>query len=147
MRRLHLIVAACAAVVSIAACTNTDHPPEFTLPTTDADVAGTFNLTSANGRALPYTAGLSATQELDVAADQIVIASNNTWVDTVQYVVTDLASGNATQTSEATAGTYTIANGKIQFVMTTGGTSIFAGAVTGNTLTVLFNGQPFVYTR
>ena len=147
MRRLPFVVAACAAIVSIAACTNTDHPPEFTLPTTDADVAGTFNLTSANGRSLPYTAGLSANQELDVVGDQIVIASNNTWVDTVQYVVTDLVSGAATQTAEGTAGTYTVADGKIQFVMTSGGTSIFAGAVTGNTLTVLFNGQPFVYTR
>ena len=146
MRRSCLIVAACTAVVALAACNN-DNSPQFTLPTTDADVAGTFNLTSANGRALPYTAAVNGNQQLDVTADEIVIAANNTWVDTTHYVLTDLLSGTAAPDSGASAGTYTIANGQIQFVMTMGGTSIFSGAVTGSKLTVLFNGQPFIYSR
>jgi hypothetical protein len=48
---------------------------------------------------------------------------------------------------DVTGGTYTIADGHINFTMTTGGTSTFTGAVTGNTLLVSFKGTSYIYTR
>jgi hypothetical protein len=45
------------------------------------------------------------------------------------------------------AGTYSIANGQINFVMTEGGTATFVGSVVVNNLAVNFNGQRYVYTR
>ncbi|HEX4684768.1 MAG TPA: hypothetical protein VH277_18770 [Gemmatimonadaceae bacterium] len=144
MRRLYWALVVGVASVT-AACTRDNN--QLTLPITDTNVVGSFNLTSANGRVLPYTAFLTSTAQWDVAADRIVIAADNTWADTTSYNVSDLTTGAVTSQSTATAGTYKIANGQIQFVMTDGGTAIFAGAVQGNTLSVLFNGQPFIYAR
>jgi hypothetical protein len=134
-----------AAVVTAAACARENN--SLTLPTTDANVTGTFTLTSANGRQLPYTAFIDGTQQWDVTGDKIVIAGDNTWVDSTTYLVTELLNGSSSNQASATSGTYKIVSGQIQFVMTTGGSTIFAGSVTGNTLSVLFNGQPFIYTR
>jgi hypothetical protein len=145
MRRLFLLL-----IVSVAGGTTAcarDNNPDLTLPITDTNVVGTFNLISANGRVLPYRAFVTSTAQWDVAADRIVIAADNTWADTTTYNVADFTTGAVSSQSTATAGTYKIANGQIQFVMTAGGTSIFAGSVTQNTLSVLFNGQPFTYTR
>jgi hypothetical protein len=144
MRRTVLLLI--VSSISLAAACGGDNK-DLTLPPTEANVVGTFNLTSANGRLLPYTAFVTSTAQWDLAADRIVIAADNTWADTTSYNVTDFSSGAVTPQLTATAGTYKIANGQIQFVMTVGGTSIFAGAVTGSTLSVLFNGQPFTYTR
>ena len=144
MRRSFLLMLV-SVVGATAACAREDNT--LTLPPTDTNVVGTFNLISANGRALPYTAIVTSTEQWDVAADRIVLAADNTWADTTTYNVANLTTGEVSSRATATAGTYKIANSQIQFVMTTGGTSIFAGAVQGNQLNVLFSGQPFVYTR
>ncbi|HXT18602.1 MAG TPA: hypothetical protein VN706_23445 [Gemmatimonadaceae bacterium] len=144
MRRFVLILIASASLAAVACTRQTD---VFTLPQTDADVTGAFNLTTANGRTLPYTAIVTLTEQQEVVSDQIVILANNTWVDSTSYINTSLVDGSTSTSSTASAGTYKVADGKITFIMTQGGTTIFAGAVTGSTLTVLFNGQPFVYMK
>ena len=145
MRRF---VALCGAMALLAACTNLDSPTnvDFELPTTDANVVGTFILRSANGLVPPYVVTSNSAGTQTLLNDRIVLNSNLTWADTTNYEI-DLATGETQVGGTATAGTYSIANGKINFVMTTNGSTNFTGAVVADTLKVSFQGRPFIYAR
>jgi hypothetical protein len=122
---------------------------DVSLAPTDANVTGTFNLQTSDGVGLPLLAGYTADgqTEIDMSGDQIVIAADNTWTEVTSFRLTSLV--DLTYTSQATnsAGTYNVANNKINFVMTTGGSEVFTGSVIGNTLQVAYNGSRLVYTR
>ena len=120
---------------------------ELNLAPTDANVVGSYTLAAANGRLLPFVVSLTADEELDLTADRFVISADNTWTDTTTYAVKSFTAGTVTARQTGATGTYSIANGQINFIMTTGGTGSFPGSVTGNTLSVLFNGGHFMYSR
>jgi hypothetical protein len=80
-------------------------------------------------------------------SDKIIQQPNNTWVDTVTDTVVNRFDQTTTGRGDATGGTYAIMDGHINFTMTTGGSSTFSGAVTGNSLLVNFKGASYVYTR
>jgi hypothetical protein len=141
MRRLILPL---FAVLAIVACSSDN---SVKLDPTDADVTGTFNLTLAAGQTLPYDAFSTATELFDIATDKIVISADHSWVDTTGYVVFELADGSQSTQTSVSGGTYQVTNSQINFVTTMNGTAAFAGSVSGNTLSVLFNGAKFVYTR
>jgi hypothetical protein len=117
-----------------------------TLGPTDTNIAGTYNLTASNGHSLPVIAFFTATEEWDMTSDQFVIGGDNTWSETTNYVVTAIATGATRTTSSQSTGTYAIANRQINFTITTGNV-LFTGSVSGNTLSVLFNGGQFLYVR
>jgi hypothetical protein len=144
MRRL---LALCGAI-AVAACNSIDSPKQapLTLPTTDANVVGTFLLRSANGNVPPYIVAANNAGTQTLLDDRIVLSSDLTWADTTDYEV-DLATGERNVGLTATAGTYNINAGQINFTMSTGGTLTFAGAVLGDTLYVLSQNHPFVYQR
>lgn len=143
MRRL---LALCGAI-ALAACHSIDSPqPSFTLPTTDANVTGTFLLQSANGSTPPYVIVANSAGTETLLNDRIVLHDDLTWADTTNYRI-DLATGESNLGATATSGSYNISGGHINFTMITGGTATFAGAVVGNTLTVVFQGLPFIYSR
>jgi hypothetical protein len=142
MRRLTLLIAA----LVVAACT-TNETTEMTLPQTDANIVGSFDLTSANGKELPYQAVVTTSEVWTLTADKIVIQPNNTWVDTTSYSVLNRLDQSTAGRGSVTSGTYAVANGQINFTMTSGGSATFVGAVTGATLQVNFNGARYVYTR
>ncbi|MDB4878060.1 MAG: hypothetical protein JWM41_4506 [Gemmatimonadetes bacterium] len=145
MRRLPLILLAVAAL----GCGGSTTPPEalLTLPATDANVVGTFHLVTANGASLPIVAVNSATQQANLTADTLVIVADNTWVETSIFNITSLIDGTQGTARSVSSGTYLIANSQINFTTTAGGTNAFAGSVTGNTLSLVFNNKPFVYSR
>lgn len=138
-------VLAAALVLAVGACKT--EKADLTLPVTETNVTGTFNLTLANGSLLPFTALITNTEVWTMVADKIVIAANNTWVDSTNYTVLNRNDGTTAPRSTATAGTWGIANSQINFVMTTGGTAVFIGAVVGNSLSVNFNNQRYQYSR
>ena len=86
MRRIALLLSA----LVVLGCSS-DNSDELTLPLTDADVAGTYSLTSSNGRSLPFTVLLTADEQWIITSDQFVIASDNTWSETTNYLITALA--------------------------------------------------------
>ena len=143
MRRLPLLLFALVAL----GCG--DSGADVSLAPTDANVTGTFNLQSSDGVGLPLLAGYTSDgqTEIDMSADQIIIAADNTWAEVTSSRFTSLV--DLTSSSQATnsAGTYDISNNKINFVMTSGGTEKFSGSVIGNTLQVAYNGSRLVYTR
>jgi hypothetical protein len=141
MRRLSYL----AVILALLGCEQNSAEP--TLAPTDANVVGSYALSTANGRLLPIVVSLTADEEWDLSADRFVISADNTWTDTTTYAVKSFASGSVTARQTGATGTYAIANGQINFIMTTGGTATFPGSVTGNTLSLLFNGGHFVYSR
>jgi len=120
---------------------------EFVLGPTDANVIGAFNLTNSNGNVLPIVARLTPDEEWDMTSDQLVISANNTWTETSNYKVTTYQTGAISTQQTVSSGTYTVADSKINFVMTVGGNGTFVGSVTGNTLALVYNGGHFFYTR
>ena len=142
MRRIALLLSA----LVVLGCSS-DNSDELTLPLTDADVAGTYSLTSSNGRSLPFTVLLTADEQWIITSDQFVIASDNTWSETTNYLITALSTGGTRTSATQASGGYAISKGQINFTMTTGGTTPFTGSVTGNVLSLLFNGGHFLYSK
>jgi hypothetical protein len=140
MRRLSLLLSALA----ILGCSS--DKDQLTLPKTDADVVGSYSLTSSNGRSLPFIVLLTTDEEWDMTSDQFVILADNTWSETTNYQITTSTGAMRTSSTQA-GGTYSIANGQINFTMTSGGTGGFTGSVTGNILSLLFNGGHFLYSK
>jgi len=141
MRRLSLLL----SVVALAGCMRDSQP--LTLEPTDADVTGTFSLTSSNGRSLPLIVRLTVDEQWDLVSDQFLISSDNTWKETTNYSIKTFATSALSTQQSVSSGTYTISNKQINFVMTVGGTTPFTGSVTGNNLAVLYNGGQFLYSR
>jgi hypothetical protein len=130
---------------SLVACqTATD---TFELGPTEANVSGTFALTTINGGILPVLARLSTVDEWDLTADTLRISNDSTWTETSFYKVTTLADGSVTQSQSIASGIYVVADKQINFTMRVGGTATFVGAVQGSTLTLVFNDNHFVYLR
>jgi hypothetical protein len=141
VRRLALLL----AFVVAAGCSDSVTDP--VLNPTDANIAGTYNLATANGHLLPIVARLTADDEWDITSDQIVIAADSTWTETTNYRITTFGTGVVSTQAGISSGTYSIANRQINFIMTVGGTATFTGSVTGNNLSLLFNGGQFSYTK
>jgi len=144
MRTLALIAAVGLAVASAACSVD---KPDLTLPTTDANVVGSFNLVTADNHLLPFIAIITSTEAWELDADRIVLASDNTWVDSTAYTVQDLSSSSIGPKVTVATGTYAIADGLITFTKTSGGSGIFTGSVFSNSLAVNSAGKRYLYTR
>jgi len=142
MRRAALLLSA----LVVLGCSSDNSDP-LTLPLTDANVVGSYSLTSSNGRSLPFTVLLTADEQWVITSDQFVIASDNTWSETTNYLITALSTGGTRTSSTQASGGYAISNGQINFTMTAGGSTPFTGSVTGNVLSLLFNGGHFLYSK
>jgi len=132
---------------SLLGCLSAADSTPFELPPTDANVSGTFALTTIHGGGLPVLARLSSAEEWDLAADTLRISGDSTWTETSFYNVTTLADGTVNQSQSIASGVYVVADKQINFTMRVGGTSTFAGSVQGSALTLLFNDNHFVYLR
>jgi hypothetical protein len=119
----------------------------FELGPTDANISGTFALTSINGGVLPVLARLSTVDEWDLTADTLRISNDSTWTETSFYNVTMLADGTVSKSQSIASGVYLVSDKQINFTMRVGGTATFIGAVQGSTLTLVFNDNHFVYLR
>ena len=142
MRRAALLVSA----LVVLGCSSDNSDP-LTLPITDTNVVGSYALTSSNGRSLPYTVLLTADEQWVITSDQFVIAADNTWSETTNYLITALSTGGTRTSSTQASGGYAISSGQINFTMTTGGTKSFTGSVTGSILSLLFDGGHFLYSK
>jgi hypothetical protein len=143
MRALSCLLLAAA----VAACGGSTEPIDISLAPTSADVAGAFNLTSANGIAPPFAAFSTTTADWTLVADTITIVAPSTWTEATKYFVTNRADGSTSTQYTVVAGTYQISNAQINFTMTQGGSTTFPGSVTGNSLTIIFQGKRFLYAR
>lgn len=145
-RSLSLVLLAVAAL----AC-GSHEGPDLTLAPTDANVIGTFTLLTSNGHTLPVIGAFLFTDaQWDLTADRMVIAADNTWVETTTYKVTNLNTLTDSNQTTVASGTYSVNAGQIVFTMLIPQTTPplgFTGSVTGNSLSVIFSGSRFFYSR
>ncbi|MEP6492299.1 MAG: hypothetical protein ABJF01_06460 [bacterium] len=141
MRRLPFVL----LLAALMSCDRSVAP--LTLNPTDTAVAGSYSLAQVNGHALPFAAFVTGTDEWDLTADIMVLTADGGWSETTKYNVVSLSTNNVTPQQTETSGAYTIGNGVITFTRIAGGALTFTGSVTGNNLSLLFNGGQFVYSR
>jgi hypothetical protein len=111
---------------------------------TQASVAGTWNLTSVNGVALPWLAQ-AADPKVEVLNDQLVLSANGTFTQSQNVRFTDATQVVTTQAFND-AGTYSLNGASATFRFNSDGSS-GTGTISGNTLTVGETGFSFVYTK
>jgi hypothetical protein len=120
---------------------------DLTLGPTDTNVAGTFMLTSANGQPLPIIASITLTEQWNLTQDQLVLTADGNWTETTSYQIFNLSDGSERASDGVSSGTYTIDSKQINFLRTVGGSASFSGSLSGNVLSLLFEGGRFLYTR
>ena len=111
---------------------------------TQSSVAGTWNLQTINGSALPFTVATSPAK-IEVLSDVVNVSSNGTYTSSEQ---TRTTIGTQVTTNTSTdAGTYTLNGNNVAILSNTAGSTAQAGVVSGNTLTVTQSGLTFVFQK
>lgn len=123
---------AALALVLVAACGGDSTGPGVT-------VSGTWHLQTIDGAQLPVSTTING-QPVTITADVLTMAQNGTYTDQ-----TSVVSGSVTAT-RTEAGTWTAAAGSVTFDDQTDGI-LYAGSVSGNTLTEIIGTSTQVYTR
>jgi len=122
------------ALVLAAACGS----DSGTGPAPVASVAGTWKLTSVDGRPLPfvYQAGDPATEtpKLELIAKQYVFTSAGTYTSSYTLRGTEF-DGTVNTSTVNDAGTYTLTSNTVQFTSSTDA-SVFFGEATATTITI-----------
>lgn len=138
-------VAWLATLALLGACQSSSS--DFQLGPTDANVAGQFTLVSINSTPLPVPALVTTTESWALTSDTLSITSDGHWTETTVYLITQASDGSTSTRSTNVDGTYTIADQKINFIQSAGGTATFTGSLQGSNLTLLYNGGHFFYVR
>ena len=110
---------------------------------TNASVAGTWSLQTVNGSPLPFTLATSPAK-LELLSYVVNVTSTGTWTS-AQSIRTTF-NGQATTASTTDAGTYTL-SGNAVAISSTSSSTVLAGTVNGNTLTLASSGLTFVFTK
>ncbi|HKO16585.1 MAG TPA: hypothetical protein VJU87_10115 [Gemmatimonadaceae bacterium] len=139
MRRTASMAAVLMALAAIAGCRS----DRSTGPT--ADIAGTYQMTTMNGAALPYTIA-AGSLSLQVTRDVLVLNADGSYVDSTTFAIPN---GARTQTSiSMERGTFRYgSDGSISFANATSGGSSYSGRIAGTTLTESVHGTTPVYER
>ncbi len=134
-RRLALTVIAFATVFSLGCSDDGTRP-------TRASFAGTWNLQSVNGQAMPYV--LQGTSpKVEIVADQLVILENGTFTETFSVRRTE---GTVVTTQNGSDnGSYSLDGTAVRLVDADGSTG--NGMTQGNSLTLAGQGFAQVYVR
>ena len=125
-RRFRLL--ALAAAILVSAC-GSGAATEAVV----TSVAGTWTLTSVNGKALPYVYAASD-PKLELISRQYVITSAGTFTTSFTLRGTEL-DGTVNTTTSSDAGTLTLANNTVSLVYKSDG-SIVTAHVTATTMTI-----------
>lgn len=126
-RRFARFALAVAAVLASACGSGSATEPVVTT------VAGTWVLTSVNGKALPYVYAPSD-PKLELTSKQYVITSTGTFTTSFTVRGTDL-DGTVNMAASSDAGTYALANNVVTFVNRSDG-SVVTAQVTATTMTI-----------
>lgn len=109
-----------------------------------ADVAGTWNLTTVNGSALPFTlAGSGPDLTVEIVDDQFVAYGDGIWTGTTTYRRTDVV--GITTFSEVPAGTWFQTGANVTLIYTGGARA--RATISGDVITFTAPGVVAVYER
>jgi hypothetical protein len=136
MRRFLALVATALALASANGCRSDSTGPS-------ASLAGTWNLNTINGSALPVTIQAAA-PKIEVLNEQLIVAAGGTFTQTGNLRVTD--AGQVTNVPYTDSGTWTINGTAATFRFNSDG-STGTGTISGNTFTVAGAGFSAVYVK
>ena len=136
LRTLAAVVVACA----LAAGCGSDKTIE---PLTMSSVAGTYNLATYNGLALPAIVQ-AANPKVEVLDDQVIVRSDGTWSEVGHFRITNAAGINVQV--ETGSGTYTLNGSAAAFRESTDG-SVINVVFAGDSFSLVGTGATSVYTR
>jgi len=108
---------------------------------TPASLAGTWNLQTINGAALPFT--LLQTPKTELLSDVVTAVAAGTYTELSQVRTT--LNGQVTVSTESDGGTYTITGNTVTIRSTDGSTAL--GTVNGNLFTIAAGGISFEYKK
>lgn len=111
---------------------------------TEASVAGTWNLQSVNGTALPFIVSQTGTNKVEITADVLTVTSSGSFTEITTLRTTQ--NGTATTQTVADAGSYVLNGNNATFQFQSDG-SIGSGTVSGSTLTVSQAGLSLIYKK
>ncbi|HWJ16667.1 MAG TPA: hypothetical protein VNS10_23175 [Gemmatimonadaceae bacterium] len=135
MRRLVSL----ALVFAALACGDDD-----TTAPTQASVAGTWSLQTVNGSPLPFTIATTPAK-LEILSYVVNVSANGTWTSSQQVRTT--FGGSVTTNTNTDGGTYTLSGNNVAITSNTAGSTVQAGVIAGNTLTLSQSGFIFVFTK
>jgi Lipocalin-like domain len=136
MRRITAI-ALLAMSSAVAGCGGDSTAP------TPASLAGTWNLSTINGSALPFTLQ-AANPKIEYLNEQIIASANGTFTQTANARFTN--AGVVSTQPITDSGTWVLSGTAISFQFASDG-STGTGTLSGNTFTVAQSGFSFVYTK
>ena len=133
MRRLLLAFAS----IALVACGGSDS----TGPA--ANAAGTWNLQTVNGHALPFTLGTDQSgATVEILDDQYVLNADGSWTES--FTTRSTLGTTVTTTPDTDAGTWTQTGNQVSIVNSAGG---FTGTINNNSITIGSQFGPVVYVR
>lgn len=129
MRRLFAVLAL-ATAVACGESSGTDPG--------SATIAGTYSLTTVNGKPLPFVyqeGNVTAT----LTADVITLSTTNTWTETYAYTIGGLPqTGSGEGTVRRTGNSLTLMLGSLQ---------VYHGTIEGNSLSLTDDFAAYVFTK
>jgi hypothetical protein len=109
-----------------------------------ANLAGTWNLTTVNGAALPFTLpGSGPALTVEIMGDQIVAYGDNTWIGTTTYRRTEGA--GITTVTQVPSGTWNQSGGNV--ILNYSGGATARATISGDVITFTAPGVVAVYDR
>ena len=112
-----------------------------------AGVTGTWTLQSIDGSPLPVVVFQDASGTERITASTLVLNANGTFTVNITFTSTPTG-GSATTFNASESGTYVVNGSTVTFTFTDDeGTSTDTGTISGNTLTVVADGEAWVFTR
>ena len=128
------------AVTALAACGG----DSSTTAPTQASIAGTWNLQTVNGAALPFIAAQTGSNKAEITGDVLTVTNSGSFTEITSERIT--TNGQVSNQSFADAGTYVLNGTAVSFRFNSDG-STGTGTISGNTLTVAEDGFSYVYKK
>jgi len=139
MRSIIRVAISAGALAVLSACGGSDAGTGVR-----ASVAGTYQLSTVNGQALPFTE-TSSGAVVKITAGQLVAQSDGTFSESLTRTTTPPGGATTTATT-TTTGTYTVGNQVIVFTYGgSAGTSL--GSLIGNGVSIQSGVNAFVYVK
>ena len=109
-----------------------------------AEVSGTYALSTINGSPMPFVLGPTQTGTLSIVSGNVIVNANGTY--SVGFTVRETAGAVSTDATDTGTGTWTRTNETIRFRDDADGT-ITSAQFASNTLTIVADGFTFVYRK
>jgi hypothetical protein len=109
-----------------------------------ASIVGTWELKTINGTALPFVVAQVGTNKVELLSDVFTINAGGSFTQTT--TVRSTVNGQASTSSEADAGSYTLNGTAVTLKFNSDG-STGTASWSGNTMTTTDGGFALVYTR